>query len=136
MENTDFDYSKDTKSFKRGLIHNHNSGVVVNTCHGIKGEEFQTVIAFGLLTNYIPHWREDDLIKAEKKLLYVICSRAKRNLYLIAEKSRTTRRGTALGTTSLLANVRYTYDWYNFDYTIIYTSINLAALVLSNSLPT
>ncbi len=108
MENSDFDYAKDTKSFKR--LFNHNSGVVVNTCHGIKGEEFQTVIAFGLLTNYIPHWKEDDLIKAGKKILYVICSRAKRNLYLIAEKGRTTRRGAALGTTSLLANVRYTYD--------------------------
>lgn len=108
MENADFDYAKDTKSFKR--LFNHNSGIVVNTCHGIKGEEFQTVIAFGLLTNYIPHWKEDDLIKAGKKLLYVICSRAKRNLYLIAEKGRTTRSGNPLGTTSLLASVRYSYD--------------------------
>lgn len=108
MKNVDFDYAKDTTSFKR--LFNHNTGVVVNTCHGIKGEEFQTVIAFGLLTNYIPHWKEDDLIKAGKNLLYVICSRAKRNLYLISEKGRTTRSGKPLGTTSLLANVRYAYD--------------------------
>jgi DNA helicase II / ATP-dependent DNA helicase PcrA len=108
MDNTDFDYAKDTKSFKR--LFNHNSGVVVNTCHGIKGEEFQTVIAFGLLKNYVPHWKEDDLIVAGKKLLYVICSRAKTNLHLIAEKGRTTRSGTPLVTTSLLANVKYSYD--------------------------
>lgn len=108
MENAEFDYAKDTKSFKR--LFNHNSGVVVNTCHGIKGEEFHTVIAFGLLTNYVPHWKEDDLIAAGKKLLYVICSRAKHNLHLIAEKGRTTRRGAPLGTTTLLANVRYSYD--------------------------
>jgi DNA helicase II / ATP-dependent DNA helicase PcrA len=108
MENADFDYAKDTKSFKR--LFNHNSGVVVNTCHGIKGEEFHTVIAFGMLTNYIPHWKEEDLIASGKKLLYVICSRAKNNLHLIAEKGRTTRRGAPLGTTSLLANVRYPYD--------------------------
>lgn len=108
MENSDFDYAKDTKSFKR--LFNHNSGVVVNTCHGIKGEEFDTVIAFGLLTNYVPHWKEDDLVVAGKKLLYVICSRAKCNLHLIAEKGRTTRRGAPLGTTSLLANIKYNYD--------------------------
>ncbi len=108
MDNADFDYAKDTKSFKR--LFNHNSGVVVNTCHGIKGEEFQTVVAFGLLTNYVPHWKEDDLVAAGKKLLYVICSRAKSNLHLIAERGRTTRRGTTLGTTNLLANVRFRYD--------------------------
>lgn len=67
MENAEFDYAKDTKSFKR--LFNHNSGVVVNTCHGIKGEEFHTVIAFGLLTNYVPHWKEDDLIAAGKKII-------------------------------------------------------------------
>jgi DNA helicase-2/ATP-dependent DNA helicase PcrA len=32
----------------------HEEGVVVNTCHGIKGEEFDTVIAFGLLHGKIP----------------------------------------------------------------------------------
>jgi superfamily I DNA/RNA helicase len=108
MENPNLDYAKDTKSFKR--LFNHHSGVVVNTCHGIKGEEFHTVIAFGLLTNYVPHWKEDDLIAAGKKLLYVICSRAKSNLHLIAEKGRTTKAGKPLGTTTLLANVIYKYD--------------------------
>lgn len=107
MENPDFDYAKDTKSFKR--LFNHNTGVVVNTCHGIKGEEFHTVIAFGLLDTYVPNWRESDLISTGKKLLYVICSRAKSNLHLIAEKGRT-RGGRIVGVTTLLANVKYSYD--------------------------
>lgn len=107
MENKDFDYATDTKSFKR--LFNHNLGVVVNTCHGIKGEEFHTVIAFGLLDSFVPNWREEDLIATGKKLLYVICSRAKHSLYLIAEKGRLRGR-RVVGTTSLLANVKYNYD--------------------------
>ena len=31
-------------------------GVVINTFHGVKGEEYTTVIAFGILKGYIPHW--------------------------------------------------------------------------------
>ncbi|MFX8608883.1 ATP-dependent helicase, partial [Acinetobacter baumannii] len=52
MENKDLDYATDTKSFNR--LFNHNLGVVVTTCHGIKGEEFHTVIAFGLLDSFVP----------------------------------------------------------------------------------
>lgn len=46
LANPEFDYAKDIASFRR--LFSHTSGVVVNTCHGIKGEEFHTVIAFGL----------------------------------------------------------------------------------------
>ncbi len=41
-------------SFRR--LFSHPAGVVVNTCHGVKGEEYETVIAFGLLRGYVPHW--------------------------------------------------------------------------------
>jgi hypothetical protein len=37
----------DLNSFRR--LFSHPSGVVVSTCHGVKGEEYDTVIAFGLL---------------------------------------------------------------------------------------
>ncbi len=86
------------------------SGVVVNTCHGVKGEEFETVIAFGLLRGYIPHWSaiydESALVASEResKLLYVICSRAKRHLHLIAESGRRTKSGNATYETSYLLN--------------------------------
>lgn len=59
--------------------------MVINTFHGVKGEEYTTVIAFGILNGYIPHWntiikKSHDYRESEtKKLLYVVCSRAKKN---------------------------------------------------------
>ena len=58
---------------------------------------YQTVIAFGLLRGYIPNWEViisgDPGIANDRasKLLYVICSRAKVSLHLIAESGRLTR---------------------------------------------
>jgi hypothetical protein len=94
----------------------HPTGVVVDTCHGIKGEEYDTVIAFGLLRGYVPNW--NDIFEAkgkyaddrESKLLYVLCSRAKRRLHLIAESGRSTKSGTAYETAFLLSNL-----WFAFD---------------------
>lgn len=91
-------------------------GVVINTFHGVKGEEYTTVIAFGILNGYIPHWdiiineppdyREDET----KKLLYVVCSRAKENLYLFSEQGRTTKRGEPLLPTDEIVAIDYEYD--------------------------
>lgn len=108
LDNPDFDYAKDIASFRR--LFNHHVGVVVNTCHGIKGEEFHTVIAFGLLHGYVPNWNEEDAVNAARKLLYVICSRSKQDLHLIAETGRKTRSGNPYQTTSLLRNTVYKYD--------------------------
>ena len=89
-------------------------GVVVNTCHGLKGEEFDTVIAFGMLRGYIPFWKEifntniDDGAAA-MRLLYVTCSRAKMELYLVSERGRTTTNGTRYEPTYQLANVHFNY---------------------------
>jgi DNA helicase-2/ATP-dependent DNA helicase PcrA len=93
-----------------------STGVVVNTCHGVKGEEYNTVIAFGLLRGYIPHW--NDIINkpahigndSESKMLYVIGSRAKKNLYLFAEYGRTTGGGNLYETSVSLNNYNYNYD--------------------------
>jgi superfamily I DNA/RNA helicase len=108
LEKSEFDYAKDINSFKR-LFRQH-AGVVVNTCHGIKGEEFHTVIAFGLLYGLVPHWNDPDPINASRKLLYVICSRAKKHLHLISEQGRTTRRGRPYSITGHLQNYNYLYD--------------------------
>ncbi|HMG84036.1 MAG TPA: ATP-dependent helicase [Ferruginibacter sp.] len=108
LANPDFDYAKDIASFKR--LFSHNSGVVVNTCHGIKGEEFHTVIAFGLLHGYIPNWNEDDAINASRKLLYVICSRSKKHLHLVSETGRLTQSGRSYVTTEHLKRLSYSYD--------------------------
>ncbi|EFK35740.1 MULTISPECIES: UvrD-helicase domain-containing protein [Chryseobacterium] len=101
----------DIQSFKS--FYREMTGVVINTCVGIKGEEFETVIAYGLLNGYIPHWNEifsGNANEASKKLLYVICSRAKTNLHLISETGRTTKRGDALTITSELEAVNFKYD--------------------------
>jgi hypothetical protein len=68
------------------------------------------------MNGYIPHW--DTIInktpqyrEAEtKKLLYVVCSRAKKNLYLFSEQGRTTRKGYSLTATDELMAVSYNYD--------------------------
>lgn len=107
LENSDFELSRDIESFKK--MFKHEEGVVVNTCHGIKGEEFDTVIAFGLLEGKLPNWNERSEFAAQK-LLYVICSRAKRELYLFSEKGRTTQSGNPYRATNQLAQVIYHYD--------------------------
>lgn len=94
-------------------FYKERKGVVINTCVGVKGEEFETVIAYGLLHGYIPHWNDiynGDPINASRKLLYVICSRAKTNLHLISERGRTTKRGELLGITKELGKINYKYD--------------------------
>jgi len=104
----------DVSSFRK--LFSHPAGVVVSTCHGVKGEEYDTVIAFGLLRGYVPHWSvilngtEREASERESKLLYVICSRAKRCLHLIAEMDRTTQRGRPYETAELLKCVRFKYD--------------------------
>ncbi|MDR0681601.1 MAG: ATP-dependent helicase [Dysgonamonadaceae bacterium] len=108
LKNPEFDYAKDTQSFKR--LFKQHSGVVVNTCHGVKGEEFHTVIAFGLLHGFVPNWGEDDPSGAGKKLLYVICSRAKKYLHLISENGRTTKGGKPYETTGHLKRLVFHYD--------------------------
>lgn len=104
----------DVDSFRR--LFSHPSGVVVSTCHGVKGQEYDTVIAFGLLKGYVPNWAviinstPQASSEQESKLLYVICSRAKRRLHLIAESGRQTQRGNSYETASLLKQVRFQYD--------------------------
>ena len=88
--------------------------MVINTFHGVKGEEYRTVIAFGLLYGYIPHWStiincSKEVCKEEtKKILYVVCSRAKENIFLFAESGRTHRGGEYEVTTELQ---EYGYDY-------------------------
>lgn len=89
-------YSISTSHDEMCRSFNERTGVVVNTIHGIKGEEYNTVIAFGLLHGYVPHWKNiigksDNGRSNSMKLLYVLCSRAKENLFLISERGRKTR---------------------------------------------
>lgn len=88
----------------------------MSTCHGVKGEEYDTVICFGALKGYIPNWQvvihDTDLAAYTQaaKLLYVVCSRAKRHLHLISEAGRSTKRGFPYETTQQLDELVYDYD--------------------------
>lgn len=89
-------------NFKRAF--RPRSGITISTIHGIKGAEFDNVIAFSLLEGLVPHWADPKPLESAKKLLYVICSRARKNLFLISE----TARGKA--GTSELVKTDYLYD--------------------------
>lgn len=88
-------------------------GVVISTIHGVKGEEYNTVIGFGLLNGVIPHW--DYILKSglkpireseTKKLIYVLMSRAKLNLFLFSENDRITKNGSPLSPTDELSKIQ------------------------------
>ncbi|MED4886525.1 ATP-dependent helicase [Lysinibacillus fusiformis] len=114
-ESSDFIGTPDDIQFFKNIF-KPSTGVVINTCHGVKGEEFETVIAFGLLWGYVPHWNSiikqpyDISESASKKLLYVIGSRAKKNLYLFAEQDRKTKSGNDYQINDQLAQANFQYD--------------------------
>lgn len=84
-------------------------GVTLSTIHGVKGGEFDAVIAFALLDGMVPHFRDPKQEQSAKKLLYVICSRARKNLHLISESNR--KRGYSYYTpTEILMHCQFTYD--------------------------
>lgn len=96
-------------------VFQHRSGITVNTIHGVKGAEFDVVIAFGLLQGMIPHFSEeaeaDRGTDSAKKLLYVVGSRARKHLYLISEQQRPRGGGRGPYTaTDALASCAFNYD--------------------------
>jgi superfamily I DNA/RNA helicase len=102
------DYDSISKYFR------DKRGVVISTIHGVKGEEFTTVIAVSLLNGYLPHWDyiyqpgKKPLRKAETlKLLYVLCSRAKQNIYLFSETGRKTNKGSEYTPTDELSLIAH-----------------------------
>lgn len=111
LNDPDFKVPSDIQSFKS--FYREMTGVIINTCVGVKGEEFETVIAYGLLYGYIPHWNDvyfGNPTDSSKKLMYVICSRAKTNLHLISETGRTTKTGKPLVINPELASKIFEYD--------------------------
>lgn len=103
------------KMFKRP------GGVVVTSCHSIKGEEYEAVICYGILKGYIPNWNSifDDNIDEDveaRRLLYVIISRAKKNLHLISEFGRKTKTGNPYDTNMNIENVYCEYDTLDFNF--------------------
>lgn len=91
-----------------GTYFAEKTGIKVSTIHQVKGNEFDVVISFGLLEGYIPHWSTSDEMKYEtaNKLIYVLASRAKKNLYLFSEQGRyQSHSKTAYIPTGVLQNI-------------------------------
>lgn len=109
--NDGIDYIANTETFKK--VFQQRKGITVSTFHGVKGTEFDTVIAFALLQDYIPHFTDSNGLENSRKLLYVIASRARKNLYLIAERERFKNFGNPPPEyimTKHLRDYKYNYD--------------------------
>lgn len=90
LRNDNSFFSTDIESFRKAF--KPRTGVKVSTIHGVKGGEYDVVISFGLLQDLVPNFN-DHSIESAKKLLYVIGSRARKNLHLISETGRFTGKG-------------------------------------------
>ncbi|MFA6236238.1 MAG: ATP-dependent helicase [Bacteriovorax sp.] len=110
---TDYSIPDDVDTFRS--FYKESEGIVLSSFHGVKGEEYEVVIAVGLLKGKVPHW---DVVINESigvqnseanKLLYVISSRAKSRLYLFSETGYKTKGGKAYEPTTQLTQ-NYFYD--------------------------
>jgi superfamily I DNA/RNA helicase len=98
----------DIATFRR--VFATKSGITVSTVHGIKGAEYDAVIAYALLDGMIPNFYDSNPEEAAKKMLYVISSRARKNLHLISETQRLKRNGEEYEPTPQLAECAFRYD--------------------------
>ncbi|KIZ50947.1 ATP-dependent DNA helicase [Pseudomonas oryzihabitans] len=88
------------------------TGITVSTIHGVKGAEYDAVIAYGLLKGMVPHFSDPDQVETAKKLLYVVSSRARKNLHLISERGRSLRWGGDYQPTDVLTGCAFEYDQF------------------------
>ena len=108
-------YIGDIENFRK--VFRQRDGITVSTIHGTKGEEYDAVIGFGLLDGYIPHFNDNNGIENSNKLLYVLASRARKNLHLISEKYRNVHRYHAPeGKSPTTHLIEYNYVYTEMDY--------------------
>lgn len=99
------------ENFKK--VFKQKGGITVSTIHGVKGEEYDAVIGFALLDGFVPHFSDPNGDLNSKKMLYVLASRARKNLHLIAERMRNPHSYYAPNgkkPTSHLELYKYSYD--------------------------
>lgn len=101
-------YINQVSFFKK--VFRERAGITVSTIHGVKGAEFDVVIAFGLLEGMVPHFNEANRHIAASKLLYVLSSRARKNLHLISESGRQRGKYGVYTSTELLTTCQFSYD--------------------------
>lgn len=97
----------DVTTFRK--VFQGRKGITVSTIHGVKGTEYDAVIAYALLEGLVPHFNDPQ--ESASKLLYVVGSRARKNLHLLAERGR--MRGGSWGEyqpTKVLSDCQFLYD--------------------------
>jgi len=85
------------------------SGITVSTMHGVKGAEYDAVIAYGLLEGMVPHFSDAEQVQSAKKMLYVVSSRARKNLHLLSERGRNRGRYADYRPTDVVLGCSFTY---------------------------
>ncbi len=99
----------DIETFRK--VFQSRAGITISTIHGVKGAEFDVVIAYALLEDMVPHFNDPNGQESAMKLLYVIGSRARKNLHLISERGRIRQySGEEYQVTRKLAACKYGYD--------------------------
>lgn len=110
LRNDDILFATGIEAFRKAF--KPRTGIKVSTIHGVKGGEYDVVISFGLLQDLVPNFNDPSVDNA-KKLLYVIGSRARKNLHLISETERFTGRGQyrrEYQPTEILEQLNFDYD--------------------------
>ena len=102
------DFIEHIDSFKK--VFQQKDGTTISTIHGVKGAEFDTVIAFGLLQGYVPHSMDANGDETANRLLYVVGSRARKNLHLISETGRKNWKNIPYYPTDVLSQIIHQYD--------------------------
>lgn len=111
LQSEGIEYASNIATFKK--VFDQKDGIRVSTIHGVKGLEFDTVISISLLEDMVPHFKDADKVNSAKKLLYVIGSRARKNLHLISERERFKNYGSPppeYSPTKVLNNYIYSYN--------------------------
>lgn len=93
--------------------------LVLSTIHSAKGLEWHTVFVISLIDGYLPSSRSLNTkgeIEEERRLLYVACTRAEKNLYLIAPELSYSRGFSAVGPGMAFSEPsRFLHEMDNFD---------------------
>ncbi len=98
----------DVATFKK--VFENRTGITVSTIHGVKGAEYDTVIAYALLEGMVPHFSDSDGEDSARRLLYVISSRARKHLHLISERGRMNPKKQEYAPTTILSECCFSYD--------------------------
>jgi len=108
LKREDAEFIGDIDTFRK--VFQNRTGITISTIHGVKGAEYDSVIAYALLEEMVPHFNDPNGQDNAKRLLYVISSRARKNLHLISERGRYQRSGAEYQSTLVLDECDFNYD--------------------------